>query len=114
LAAPPVTSPKYVTSRAAETEAHRFQLIWPYSDFLLHDMGEGLADCQQVGVANGLEWRTPPLWGTGLTQIVNGHSFFLHDGRARNLTEAILCTVARPGLRVTVSPGWRNRTVRTS
>ena len=82
--------PKYVTSRAAETEAHRFQLIWPYSDFLLHDMGEGLADGQQVGVANGREWRTPPLWGTGLTQIVNGHSFFLHDGRARNLTEAVL------------------------
>ena len=82
--------PKFVTSRSAETEAHRFQLIWPYSDFLLHDMGEGLADGQQVGVANGREWRTPPLWGIGLTRIVNGHTFFLHDGRARNLTEAIL------------------------
>ncbi len=53
-------------------------------------MGEGLADGQQVGVANGREWRTPPLWGTGLTKVVNGHTFFLHDGRARNLTEAIL------------------------
>jgi CxxC motif-containing protein (DUF1111 family) len=82
--------PKYVTSRRAATEAHRFQLIWPYSDFLLHDMGEGLADGQQVGSANGREWRTPPLWGIGLTSIVNGHTFFLHDGRARNLTEAIL------------------------
>ncbi len=82
--------PKYVTSRNAETKAHRFQLIWPYSDFLLHDMGEGLADGQQVGSANGQEWRTPPLWGTGLTEIVNEHTFFLHDGRARNLTEAIL------------------------
>ena len=82
--------PKYVTSRKAETKAHRFQLIWPYSDFLLHDMGEGLADGQQVGSANGQEWRTPPLWGTGLTEIVNEHTFFLHDGRARNLTEAIL------------------------
>ncbi len=82
--------PKYVTSRNAPTKAHRFQLIWPYSDFLLHDMGEGLADGQQVGAADGREWRTPPLWGTGLTEIVNEHTFFLHDGRARNLTEAIL------------------------
>jgi CxxC motif-containing protein (DUF1111 family) len=65
-------------------------LIWPYSDFLLHDMGEGLADGQQVGVATGNEWRTAPLWGIGLTETVNGHTFFLHDGRARNLTEAIL------------------------
>mgnify|MGYP003149458114 FL=1 len=53
-------------------------------------MGEGLADGQQVGSASGREWRTPPLWGTGLTEIVNDHTFFLHDGRARNLTEAIL------------------------
>ncbi|WP_290894270.1 di-heme oxidoredictase family protein [Hoeflea sp.] len=83
-------TPKYVTSREAQNPAHRFQLIWPYSDFLLHDMGEGLADGQQVGVANGREWRTPPLWGVGLTEVVNGHTFFLHDGRARNLTEAIL------------------------
>ncbi len=83
-------TPKYVTSRKAEHPAHRFQLIWPYSDFLLHDMGEGLADGQTVGVAGGQEWRTPPLWGIGLTQAVGGHTFFLHDGRARNLTEAIL------------------------
>lgn len=83
-------TPKYVTSREADNKAHRFQLIWPYSDFLLHDMGEGLADGQQVGVATGNEWRTPPLWGIGLTEIVNGHTFFLHDGRARSLEEAIL------------------------
>ncbi|MBU4531156.1 MAG: c-type cytochrome [Hoeflea sp.] len=83
-------TPKFVTSRTAENPAHRFQLIWPYSDILLHDMGEGLADGQQVGVANGREWRTPPLWGIGLIETVNGHTFFLHDGRARNLTEAIL------------------------
>ena len=83
-------TPKFVTSRDAGNPAHRFQLIWPYSDFLLHDMGEGLADGQQVGAANGQEWRTPPLWGIGLTQTVSGHTFFLHDGRARNLTEAIL------------------------
>ncbi|MAU19839.1 MAG: thiol oxidoreductase [Martelella sp.] len=83
-------APKFVTSREAENPAHRFQLIWPYSDFLLHDMGEGLADGQQVAMANGREWRTAPLWGNGLTEVVNDHSFFLHDGRARNRTEAIL------------------------
>lgn len=83
-------TPKFVTSRQANHPAHRFQLIWPYSDFLLHDMGEGLADGQQVGRADGTEWRTAPLWGIGLTETVNGHTFFLHDGRARNLTEAIL------------------------
>ncbi len=83
-------TPKFVTRRDAENKAHAFQLIWPYSDFLLHDMGEGLADGQRVGVADGREWRTQPLWGIGLTETVNEHSFFLHDGRARNLTEAIL------------------------
>ena len=82
--------PKFVTRRDAGNKAHAFQLIWPYSDFLLHDMGESLADGQQVGLASGREWRTPPLWGIGLTKTVNGHTFFLHDGRARNLTEAIL------------------------
>ncbi|WP_416223122.1 di-heme oxidoredictase family protein [Tianweitania sp.] len=82
--------PKFVTRRDAPNKAHRFQLIWPYSDFLLHDMGEGLADGQKVGAATGMEWRTPPLWGIGLTKTVVGHTFFLHDGRARNLTEAIL------------------------
>lgn len=82
--------PKYVTSRQAPEKALRFQLIWPYSDFLLHDMGEGLADGMIAGDANGKEWRTPPLWGIGLTRTVSGHTFFLHDGRARNLTEAIL------------------------
>ena len=83
-------TPKFVTRRDAPNRAQAFQLIWPYSDFLLHDMGEGLADGQRVGDASGSEWRTPPLWGIGLTERVNGHTFFLHDGRARNLTEAIL------------------------
>ncbi|MBP2548312.1 CxxC motif-containing protein (DUF1111 family) [Neorhizobium galegae] len=82
--------PKYVTRRNADDKALAFQLIWPYSDFLLHDMGEGLADGQTVGTAGGRDWRTPPLWGIGLTKTVSGHSFFLHDGRARSLTEAIL------------------------
>jgi len=66
------------------------QKIWPYTDLLLHDMGDGLADNRPESVANGKEWRTPPLWGIGLTKVVSGHTFFLHDGRARNLTEAIL------------------------
>lgn len=83
-------TPKYVTSRQAPTDAHKFQLIWPYTDLLLHDMGEGLADNRPEGEADGYEWKTPPLWGIGLTETVSGHTEFLHDGRARNLTEAIL------------------------
>ncbi|WP_041375319.1 di-heme oxidoredictase family protein [Polymorphum gilvum] len=82
--------PTYVTRRDADTEAHRFQLIWPYTDLLLHDMGEGLADHRPVGDASGTEWRTAPLWGIGLTETVSGHTRFLHDGRARNLLEAVL------------------------
>lgn len=83
-------TPKFVTSREAPNKAHQFQLIWPYTDLLLHDMGEGLADHRPEGLADGYEWRTPPLWGIGLTETVSGHTYFLHDGRARNLTEAIL------------------------
>ncbi len=82
--------PKFVTRRDSIGEEQSFQLIWPYSDLLLHDMGEGLADGSIESKANGREWRTPPLWGIGLTETVNGHTFFLHDGRARNLLEAIL------------------------
>ena len=66
------------------------QVIHPYSDFLLHDMGPGLDDDYQSGLAMGCEWRTTPLWGIGLQELVNGHTYFLHDGRARNLTEAIM------------------------
>jgi CxxC motif-containing protein (DUF1111 family) len=66
------------------------QRIRPYTDLLLHDMGEGLADDRPDGAATGREWRTAPLWGIGLRQTVNGHTRFLHDGRARNLLEAIL------------------------
>ncbi len=66
------------------------QVIYPYSDLLLHDMGPDLADNRPDFRASGSEWRTPPLWGIGLTTIVNGHNNFLHDGRARNLTEAIM------------------------
>ncbi|CTQ51455.1 putative thiol oxidoreductase [Jannaschia donghaensis] len=83
-------TPKFVTHRLADRPEHSFQLIWPYSDLLLHDMGAGLADDLRAGQATGAEWRTPPLWGIGLTQQVSGHRQFLHDGRARSLTEAIL------------------------
>ena len=82
--------PKFVTARDAEQPEHAFQLVWPYSDFLLHDMGEALADHRPEGMASGREWRTPPLWGIGLTEKVSGHSRFLHDGRARGLLEAVL------------------------
>jgi CxxC motif-containing protein (DUF1111 family) len=66
------------------------QLIHPYTDLLLHDLGAGLADNRPDFLASGAEWRTAPLWGIGLTQKVNGHTNFLHDGRARNLMEAIM------------------------
>ena len=66
------------------------QTIHPYTDLLLHDMGPGLADLRAEFDADGFEWRTPPLWGIGLTYTVGGHTHFLHDGRARNLEEAIL------------------------
>ncbi len=82
--------PKFATRRDHEVPALAGQLIWPYSDLLLHDMGEGLADGRPEGEASGREWRTQPLWGIGLTHEVNGHTNFLHDGRARTLTEAIL------------------------
>jgi CxxC motif-containing protein (DUF1111 family) len=82
--------PKYVTSRNAKQPEHRFQLIWPYTDMLVHDMGEGLADGVSDGEANGREWRTPPLWGIGLTKTVNPNATWLHDGRARTLLEAVL------------------------
>lgn len=66
------------------------QTIHPYTDLLLHDMGEGLADNRPSFDANGREWRTAPLWGVGLVPVVNGHTRYLHDGRARNLEEAVL------------------------
>jgi len=66
------------------------QTIHPYTDLLVHDMGEGLADGRPDFQASGREWRTPPLWGIGLVERINEHSYFLHDGRARNLTEAVL------------------------
>ncbi|MEM6761624.1 MAG: di-heme oxidoredictase family protein [Pseudomonadota bacterium] len=82
--------PKFVTSRRATNPEHRFQLVWPYTDMLLHDMGEGLSDNRPLANASGREWRTAPLWGIGLTQAVNGHMNLLHDGRARGVLEAVM------------------------
>ena len=83
-------SPKFKTGAVTDQPHLSQQLIWPYTDLLLHDMGEGLADNSPEGYANGREWRTAPLWGIGLTKYVNGHTYFLHDGRARSIKEAIL------------------------
>jgi CxxC motif-containing protein (DUF1111 family) len=66
------------------------QVIYPFTDLLLHDMGQGLSDNRPDYDAQGNEWRTPPLWGIGLSQKINGNTNYLHDGRARNLQEAIL------------------------
>jgi CxxC motif-containing protein (DUF1111 family) len=82
--------PKFVTDRLDDQPEQSFQLIWPMTDLLLHDMGEGLADNRPEGRASGREWRTAPLWGIGMTEQVNGHTQFLHDGRARSLLEAVL------------------------
>ncbi|MBJ93667.1 MAG: thiol oxidoreductase [Rickettsiales bacterium] len=82
--------PSMRTRSDAEPAALADQLIWPYTDLLLHDMGEGLADHKPSGNASGREWRTPPLWGLRLLPVVSGHEQLLHDGRARNVEEAIL------------------------
>jgi len=66
------------------------QTIFPFTDLLLHDMGDALGDDRPVFDAEGNEWRTPPLWGIGLIHEVNGHERLMHDGRARGVAEAIL------------------------
>lgn len=78
------------TTAGHEIDRLNGQVIYPYTDLLLHDMGEGLADHRPSFRANGREWRTAPLWGIGLVPVVNGHTRYLHDGRARNLEEAVL------------------------
>lgn len=82
--------PSFVTGKSKEYPHLSNQTIWPYSDLLLHDMGEDLADGRPDYLADGNEWRTPPLWGIGLSKKVNGAQNFLHDGRARTIEEAIL------------------------
>lgn len=82
--------PAYITSDKAASPALAGQRIQPYTDLLLHDMGEDLADQRPDGQANGRQWKTPPLWGVGLIRDVNNHDRLLHDGRARGVMEAVL------------------------
>lgn len=86
--------PSYTTGKvpfpALSSKALEGQEIWPYTDLLLHDMGEGLADNRPDFKANGRQWKTPPLWGIGLIPDVNNHMRLLHDGRADGVEEAIL------------------------
>lgn len=90
--------PSYTTSAAPSagvfaqhtSKALKGQTIWPYTDLLLHDMGDALADGRPDGKANGKQWKTPALWGIGLFNDVNGHTRLLHDGRANGVLEAIL------------------------
>ncbi len=82
--------PKFKTLKLVDQIEQSEQLIWPYTDMLLHDMGEGLSDNRPEGDATGREWRTAPLWGVGLATMVSKRAKFLHDGRARNIQEAIL------------------------
>lgn len=96
--------PEWKTGSSPDFPELSGQTIHPYTDLLLHDLGEGLSDERPVFDASGREWRTPPLWGIGLIPKVNGHSFLLHDGRARNVTEAVLwhggeAEAAREGFR---------------
>ncbi|MBK7302553.1 MAG: c-type cytochrome [Saprospiraceae bacterium] len=81
---------KFITGTHQDFGFLSQQTIYPYTDLLLHDMGEGLADNRPDFEADGREWKTPALWGIGLTKTVGNHSHFLHDGRARNLEEAIM------------------------
>lgn len=82
--------PEWTTGPKAVVAAYSRQTIRPFTDLLLHDMGPALADQKRDGDARPQEWRTPPLWGLGLIEEVNGHTRYLHDGRARNLEEAVL------------------------
>jgi CxxC motif-containing protein (DUF1111 family) len=83
-------TPTLRTGRLRGVPEVSHQVIHPYTDLLVHDMGPGLADNRPDFQASGREWRTPPLWGIGLVDVVNKHTNFLHDGRARTLLEAVL------------------------
>ncbi len=82
--------PSFTTSADARLPELSAQRIWPYSDLLLHDMGEGLADHRPEGDADGRSWRTAPLWGLSMTLTAGDRASFLHDGRAGDIQEAIL------------------------
>jgi|TARA_B110000196_G_scaffold242444_1_gene210972 CxxC motif-containing protein (DUF1111 family) len=83
-------TPRFVTQKSLDMPHLSEQIIWPYTDLLLHDMGPELADGRTDFLASGNEWRTAPLWGVGLLAQVNGSKALLHDGRAQTIEEAIL------------------------
>jgi CxxC motif-containing protein (DUF1111 family) len=104
-------APELRTGAVAAEPWRSNQTIRPYTDLLLHDMGDGLGDGRPDYLASGNEWRTPALWGLGLSGTVNGHTFLLHDGRARNVLEAVIwhggeAAAAREKVRA-LSPGDR-------
>lgn len=82
--------PELTTGKSSLLTQLSNKTIRPYTDLLLHDMGAGLADGRPDFKAGGRDWRTAPLWGIGLSKQVNGSTSFLHDGRARNLLEAVV------------------------
>ncbi len=83
-------TPRYQLPIRSDMAEQSGQVIWPFSDLLLHDMGDGLADHRPEAQASGTEWRTPPLWGIGRAQEIDPRARFLHDGRASTILEAIL------------------------
>ena len=83
-------TPRYDLPERADLPEQSGQVIWPYSDLLLHDMGDGLADHRPESQASGREWRTPPLWGIGRAKEIDDRAQFLHDGRATTILEAVL------------------------
>jgi len=82
--------PEWRTGKYPAVPVISNQRIRPYTDLLLHDMGPDLADGRPDFKASGSDWRTPPLWGIGLSKQVSASTSFLHDGRARNLLEAVV------------------------
>lgn len=83
-------TPTLVTGTSHPIAHLHGQTIHPYTDLLLHDVGDDLTDARRDFLAEGVEWRTPPLWGAGLAKLVAPNATFLHDGRARDFAEAIL------------------------
>jgi CxxC motif-containing protein (DUF1111 family) len=80
----------YTTDATYPHDSLANQIIWPYTDLALHDMGPGLADNVSEYDANGREWRTPPLWGIGARKNIRSENLYLHDGRAESVAAAIL------------------------
>ncbi|MDI1452067.1 di-heme oxidoredictase family protein [Polyangium sp. 6x1] len=103
-------TPSFITGPLAGFPELEGQHIYPYTDLLIHDMGPGLADERPDQEAGGRDFRTAPLWGIGMTNLISGHTRLLHDGRARSIEEAILwhggeAEAAREGFRALDAAG---------